>query len=185
MATQDFFELSATIDATAMQVLFAFVDAQAIKTWWRAKNAVVQPRPGGLFVVEWEDGAHGTDETLGPTGGVLAGILDRSMGGHFVHFGALHWLSPKGEVFGPTRLEVDVFSKNDPRRKPSLVRLRATGFQAGPKWERYYDVTLRAWEKTLLELKTYCETAAPADADEKDLGGAYLQEAVLRRRPIS
>ena len=185
MATPDSFEVSTTVDATAMQVLFAFLDVNAIKTWWKAKNAVVQPRPGGVFAVEWEPGAHGTDDVLGPCGGVLTGILDKAMGGHFVYFGALHWLTPKGETFGPTRLEVDVFSKNDPRKKPTLLRVRMSAFQSGPKWERYSTVAQAAWEKTLQDLKAYCESQPAAAADTQDLGGAYLQEAVVHHRRIS
>jgi hypothetical protein len=92
---------STTIDATAIQVLSACLDAEALKTWWKARNAVVQPRPGGLLVLEWEPGSLGQDEVLGPLGGTLAGMLDKSMSGHFVHFGALHWMTPRGEVFGP------------------------------------------------------------------------------------
>ena len=185
MATQDSFELSTTVDATAMQVLFAFLDVNAIKAWWKAKNAVVQPRPGGVFAIEWEPGVTGTDEILGPSGGVLTGILDKAMGGHFVYFGALHWMTPKGETFGPTRLEVDVFSKNDPRKKPTLVRVRMSAFQSGPQWDRYQALAQRGWEKTLQDLKTYCETHAPAEAETENMGGAYLQEAVLHHRRIS
>jgi hypothetical protein len=187
MTATDSFEHSTTIDAAAMQVLFAFLDAGAIKTWWKARNAVVQPRPGGLFVVEWPVGAHGKDDILGPSGGVLAGVLDKSMGGHFVYFGALHWLTPNGDVFGPTRLEIDVFSKNDPRSKPTLLRVRGSAFQSGPRWERYRDLAARMWETTLADLKTYCERQAPADAEVNlaELGGAYLQEAALQTRRIS
>lgn len=187
MAAKDSFEVSTTIDVAAMQVLFAFLDVGAIKKWWKARNAVVQPRPGGLLVVEWPVGAHGKDEILGPTGGVLAGVLDRSMSGHFVYFGALHWLTPNAEVFGPTRLEIDVFSKNDPRSKPTLLRVRGSAFQSGPRWERYRDLAARTWESTLVHLKTYCEEQAPADAEPNlaELGGAYLQEAALHKRRIS
>lgn len=187
MIAKDSFELETTVDAAAMQVLFAFLDANAIKTWWKATHVVVQPRPGGLFVVEWKPGVHGRDDILGQTGGVLAGILDKSMGGHFVYFGALHWLAPDGEVFGPTRLEIDVFSKNDPRSKPTLLRVRGTAFQTGPRWERYRDLSARTWEKTLADLKHYCENQAPAEAEPNlaELGGTYLQEAALQRRRIS
>jgi hypothetical protein len=179
------FELSTTIGATAMQVLYAFLEPQAIKTWLGARNTVVQPRPGGLLAVEWETGAN--DDVLGPSGGVLVGVLDRAMAGHLVHFGSLHWLTPRGETFGPTRLEVDVHSKNDPRRKPTLLVLRRTGFQSGPSWERYFDVERRAWERALAALRTYCETQVPQEVESHvmPLGSTYLAEAVLKGRPIS
>jgi uncharacterized protein YndB with AHSA1/START domain len=187
MPAQDSFEVSTTLDATAMQVLFAFLTPQAVKSWWAAKNAVVQPRPGGLFVVEWEPGKHGEDDLLGPLGGTLAGTLDKAMAGHFVYFGNLQWLTPRGEVFGPTRLEVDVFSKNDPRRKPTLLRVRSTGYLAGERWARYLELTRRAWEKTLADLASFCAQQSPEEADRTVgvLGTTYLAEAVLQGRRIS
>lgn len=185
--SRDSFEHSTTVDATAMQVLYAFLDTSAIRAWWKARSVVVQPRPGGLFVVEWEAEAPGKDAELGPLGGVLAGTIDRSMAGHCLHFGALHWLSPRGEVYGPTRLEIDVFSKGDPRRKPTLLRVRGNGFQEGARWQRYLQVANAAWEKTLQELRAFCEAMPEADVEGAvaALGTSYLAEAVLQRRRIS
>lgn len=187
MASHDSFELTTTVDATAMQVLFAFADSQALRKWMGAKNAVVQPRPGGLFVLEWELGKEGNDDLLGPLGGTLAGVLDKSMAGHFVHFGSLHWLTPRGEVYGPTRVEVNVFSKNDPRRKPTRVQLRCTGFQSSEPWVRYRELSQRAWEKSLAKLKEFCESQSPEEAERLVgvLGTTYLAEAVLKGRRIS
>jgi uncharacterized protein YndB with AHSA1/START domain len=185
--TTDSFELTTTIDATAMQVLFAFADAKALKSWMGPKTAVVQPRPGGLFVLQWDPGSEGEDDLLGPLGGVLAGVLDKSMAGHFIYYGSLHWLTPSGEVFGPTRLEVDVNSKGDPRRKPTLVKLRATGFLTSERWARYREISLRAWERSLGSLKRYCESQTPEEAERLVgvLGTTYLAEAVLKERRIS
>jgi len=186
---QESFEKSAKIDATAMQVLAACLDPQALKVWWKARTAIVQPRPGGLFVLEWEPGSLGQDDLLGPMGGTLTGILDKSMAGHFVHLGALHSITPRGEVFGPIRCEVDVFSKGDPRRKPTLVRVKVEGFQSGDRWARYREVVERMWDMALPGLVAYCESHA-ADVAEgekyvESLGDAYLADAVLKDRHIS
>jgi len=187
MLAQESFELSTTIDATAMQVLFAFLDPGAVKQWWGAKSAVVQPRPGGLFVVQWEPGTPGREDPQCALGGTLAGTLDKAMAGHFVYFGNLHWLAPSGEVLGPTRLEVDVFSKNDPRRKPTLLRVTSTGYLQGENWARYLEVTRRAWEKTLATLAAFCAQQSPEEAERivGVLGTTYLTEAVLQGRRIS
>lgn len=182
------FELSRKIDASAMQVLFAFVNEAAVRSWWQAKNVVVEPRPGGLFVVEWEPGKAGQDDLLGSLGGVLAGVLDRSMAGHFVAFGALHWLTPRGETFGPTRLELDVFSRGDPRSRPTLLRVRGSGFQTSAAWQRYLERTRRQWEDELLPaIARYCEaqSADQAETEVLSLGGAYFSEAILKNRRIS
>ena len=187
MIERDSFELSAPLDATAMQVLAAFLDPEAVKTWWAAKTVVVQPRPGGLFVIEREPGQAGQDELLGPLGGTLVGTLDKAMAGHHIDFGNLHWLSPRGEVFGPTRLEVTVFSKNDPRCRPTLLRIRSTGYQSGERWARYLDVTRREWEGMLVRLTAFCAQQSPAAAERLVgvLGTTFLAEAVLQGRHIS
>jgi uncharacterized protein YndB with AHSA1/START domain len=187
MAVQDSFELSATLDATAMQVLFAFLSPEAVKNWWGAKTAIVQPRPGGLFVVEWEAGKPGQDELLGPLGGTLVGTLDKAMAGHCIYFGNLQWMTPRGEVFGPTRLEVDVFSKNDPRRKPTLLRVRSSGYLEGERWARYCEMMRRAWQKNLESIAAFCAQQSPEEADRTVgvLGSTYLAEAVLQGRRIS
>jgi hypothetical protein len=181
------FEHETIIEATGMQVLFAFLDVEAIKTWWGARNAVVQPRPGGLLVVEWEPGQGGEDDVVGPLGGILAGIMDRSQAGHFVHFGALHWLSPRGESFGPTRLEVHVRSKGNPREKPTLLRVKGSAFQSGTRWDRFFATTRSGWERTIQDVKTWCEKQAPEQPEPHimGLGESYLAEAVLQRRRIS
>lgn len=182
------FEFKAIIEASGMQVLFAFLDAEAIKSWWEAHNVVVEPRPGGLLVVEWASGHGGQDELLGPLGGTLAGILDRSQAGHFVHFGSLHWLTPKGEVFGPTRLEVEVRSKGDPRVAPALLCVTGSAYPTGDaRWERVLELHRRGWEQAIANIKTWCETQAPAQPEPRimGLGDSYLAEAVLQRRRIS
>lgn len=182
------FEHKAVIAATGMQVLFAFLDAEAIKSWWGARNVVVEPRPGGLLVVEWDTGHGGQDEVLGPLGGTLAGVLDRAQAGHFVHFGSLHWLTPKGEVFGPTRLEIQVHSKGDPRQAPTLLHVTGSAYPAGDtRWERVFALHRRNWEKAVQEIKVWCETQAPAQPEPRimGLGDSYLAESVLQRRRIS
>ncbi len=187
MPQQGTFRLETLVQATSMQVLFAFLDVDAIKAWWGARNAVIEARPGGLFVVEWETGLGGEDELLGPLGGTLAGVLDRSQAGHFVHFGSLHWLSPRGEVFGPTRLAVHVRSKGDPRAAPALLEITSSAYGTGERWERYFEHSRRGWEKTVVALKTWCENHAPAQAEPRimGLGDSYLAEAVLKQRRIS
>ena len=187
MSNPGSFEHQVVIQATGMQVLFAFLDPEAIKAWWGARNVAIEPRPGGLLVVEWEPGHGGQDDVLGPLGGVLAGILDRSQAGHFVHFGALHWLTPRGDVFGPTRLEVSVRSRNDPREAPALLHVAGSAYRSDPLWDRCFEISQRGWEKTVQDLKAWCETQAPDQPEPRvmGLGDSYLAEAVLRRRRIS
>lgn len=182
------FEHKAVIAASGMQVLFAFLDPAAIKAWWGARNVVIEPRPGGLLVVEWPSGHGGQDDLLGPLGGTLAGVLDRSQAGHFVHFGSLHWLTPHGESFGPTRLEIQVQSKGDPRQAPTLLQVTGCAYPTGDaRWERVFTLHRAGWEQAIAAIKSWCETQAPAQPEPRimGLGDSYLAEAVLQRRRIS
>jgi uncharacterized protein YndB with AHSA1/START domain len=187
MANPGMFQHEIVVRATGMQVLFAFLDPEAIKSWWGARNVVIEPRPGGLLVIEWEPGRFGEDNLLGPLGGVFAGIVDRSQAGHFVHFGSLYWLSPKGDALGPTRLEVTVRSRNDPREAPTLLQVVGSGYHTGRVWDRWFEVSQRAWEHTIVNVQAWCETQAPEQPEQRvlGLGDSYLAEAVNRRRRIS
>ena len=104
-----------------------------------------------------------------------------------MHFGALHWLTPRGEVFGPTRFEIEVRSKSNPREAPALLRVTGSAYPSGPRWDRVLDLHRRGWERTIRDLKTWCETQAPAQPEPHlmGLGESYLAEAVLQRRRIS
>jgi uncharacterized protein YndB with AHSA1/START domain len=181
------FEMQTVIKASSIQVLFAFLNVDAIRSWWGARNAVIQPRPGGLFVVEWEDSHGGEDAQLGPMGGTLAGILDAAHAGHYINFGSLHWLSPKGDIYGPTRMLIDVRSRGNPRDKPALLTVKFEHFQNGDGWDRYYEVMQDNWKETLEALKKWCETEAPEQPDPRimRIGDSYLAEAVLKNRRIS
>ena len=53
------FEMQTVIQASSMQVLFAFLNEEAIKKWWGARNVVIQPRPGGLFLVALRESLQG------------------------------------------------------------------------------------------------------------------------------
>lgn len=181
------FELQTVIHASSTQVLFAFLNQDAVCKWWGARNAVIQPRPGGLFAVEWDATYGGEDSILGPMGGVLTGILDSAQAGHYIHFGSLHWLSPKGVVYGPTRLMIDVRSRGNPREKPCMLTLQVEHFQSGEGWDRYFEVTQENWKETIDNLKKWCESEAPEPSDSRimKIGDSYLAEAVLKNRRIS
>lgn len=187
MSNPGSFDHKVLIGASGMQVLFAFLDAEAIKSWWGARNAVIEPRPGGLLAVEWETGLGGQDEKLGHLGGILAGVLDRSQAGHFVHFGSLYWLTPRGETYGPTRLEIEVRSQGDPRQGPTILQVTGSGYRADSNWDRVFEIQKNGWEKTLQDLKAWCESQAPQQPEPHimGLGDSYLAEAVLQRRRIS
>lgn len=181
------FEMQIVIKASSMQVLFAFLSEEAIRAWWGASCAVIQPRPGGLYVIKWDDTHGGEDSQLGPMGGVLAGILDASQAGHYINFGSLHWLSPKGVIYGPTRMLVDVRSRGNPREKPALLTLNLEHFKSGEGWDRYFEVMQENWKETLESLKKWCESEAPKQPEPRimQIGDSYLAEAVLKNRRIS
>ena len=100
---------------------------------------------------------------------------------------SLYWLSPQGDAFGPTRLEVTVNSRNDPREAPTILQVVGSAYRSGGDWDRWFEVSQRAWEHTILKVQAWCETQAPEQAEQRvlGLGDSYLAEAVNKRRRIS
>jgi uncharacterized protein YndB with AHSA1/START domain len=150
------FEQHLTIGADPQVVFDCFFNADALRAWWQAVRSVTTPVPLGVFAVEWARTPY-TDDLLGPLGGVFHGtVVDVRPGQSFLVADAW-WIPPEGDPIGPMALQVDCV------KDPSGCRLdvRQDGYEASPRWMRYYAVVSRGWQISLTALKRYAETQAP------------------------
>ena len=134
------------IQAPPERVLQAFFDARDLGQWWQVVRSVAVPRPLGTFAVEW-DATDFEDEVLGRLGGAFHGtVMDyRPAGALFV--ADAYWQPPDGDPIGPMALEIHCHPHGNGRQ--TMLTVRQSGGNEGPRWERYFAIMERGWERAL------------------------------------
>jgi uncharacterized protein YndB with AHSA1/START domain len=146
------FRHNLVIMAPPARVIEAFFDPRALTDWWQVSRSVCVPRPLGSYAVEWE-ATDWRDDVLGRLGGALHATVMEFKPGREFFLADTYWLAPDGEALGPMALEVTC------HKHPwgAELHLRHSGFDEGPRWARYYEITATGWERALKSLKTYLE----------------------------
>ena len=159
------FEQNLVIAAPPATVFNCFFAPDALRAWWQAARSVTTPVPFGVYAIEWATTPY-RDDVLGALGGVFHGtVVDVAPGSYFFVADAW-WIPPEGAPVGPMGLQVTC--QDDPAG--CRLNVRQDGYEASPRWLRYYAVTARGWQVSLIALKRYAETAktpAPADASRQ------------------
>ena len=146
------FAHSLTINAPPAAVLDAFFDADALAAWWHVTRSLCVPRPLGSYAVEWAT-TEWTDEVLGRLGGAFRGtVIDFHVGREFFIADA-YWLPPDGNPIGPMALQ----GTCTPHGNGTVLHVRQSGWENGPRWDRYYEVLDTGLTLALEELKKYVE----------------------------
>ncbi len=146
------FEHSLQVTAGPVQVLAAFFDPDALSAWWRTVRSVTTPRPLGIYAIEWESTPF-QDEVLGSLGGVFYGTVMEFRNGREFFLADAYWMPPEGPPLGPMALEVSCRVEGPGTR----LRVRQSGAETHPRWQRYYDLIAGGWEESLEALKQYLE----------------------------
>ena len=56
-------DTTTTISASPEEVLQAFLKDDDLKAWWKVSRSLVEPRPGGLWSITWDDWGGGKNAT--------------------------------------------------------------------------------------------------------------------------
>lgn len=140
------------INAAPTRVLAAFFDPAALATWWLTSHSVTSPRPLGVYAVEW-DPTPDSDEVLGRLGGVFYGQVIEYKPGRELFVADAWWLPPDSEPLGPMSFQVNCVMDGPACR----LRVRQSGGEHTPRWERYYSVIGSGWMTSMAALKQYVE----------------------------
>src|SRR5262245_2317727 len=144
---------SLQVQAPPARVLQAFFDAADLAAWWQVIRSVTVPRPLGTYAVEW-NATEFSDEVLGRLGGALHGtVMDYRAGAPFFIADA-YWQPPDGDPVGPMAFEVQCRAEADGQ---TVVTLRQSGDNDGPRWERYFQLMDHGWDNALADLKRYLD----------------------------
>lgn len=148
-------ERAVTVEAPAARVLAAFFDPTDLAAWWRAARSVTVARPLGPYAIEWADQDYG-DELLGRLGGTFHGTVMDFRAGDGFFLADAYWNPPAGDPIGPMALEVSCAAAGSARL--TEVKVRQSGEDEGPRWQRYFHIVASGWQVALADLKTYLET---------------------------
>lgn len=132
------------VPAHPRAVFEAWVDPERLTRWF-CDRAVVAPRKGGVYALEW--GRWG-----GPEHYVTAGVFERYEPGHRFWLFNVYDYPPDGDVYGPMAWGVELESVGG---NGTRVTVRQGGFGEGPWWDRYYDGCAEGWERSLSRLEAY------------------------------
>jgi uncharacterized protein YndB with AHSA1/START domain len=148
---------SQLIDAPPARVLAAFFEAGDLAAWWQAQRSVTLARPLGPYVIEWAP-TDFSDDLLGRLGGVFHGtVMDYKAKAAFFVADA-YWQPPDGDPIGPMALEVQCRPRGNGRT--TMVTIKQSAEDAGPRWRRYFDLMNRGWERALAEMKDHLDREA-------------------------
>lgn len=148
---------SLLVPAPPARVLAAFFEASDLAAWWQAVGSVTMPRPLGPYAVEWA-ATEFADELLGPLGGVFHGtVIDYRPNAAFFIADA-YWQPPEGDPIGPMALEVQCRPRGNGRQ--TMVTVSQSAEDAGPRWQRYFDLLNRGWERALIDMKDHLDREA-------------------------
>lgn len=142
------------IQAPPARVLQAFFDADDLARWWQVVRSVAVARPLGTYAVEWV-ATDFADDVLGRLGGALHGtVMDyRATGALFV--ADAYWQPPDGDPIGPMALELHCRPQGNGRQ--TMLTVRQSADNEGPRWERYFTIMDRGWERALADLKEFLD----------------------------
>ncbi len=143
--------------APPARVLNAFFDARDLAEWWQVARSFSVRRPLGPYAIEWEP-TDFTDEVLGRLGGAFHGTLIdyRESGAFFI--ADAYWQPPDGDPIGP--MAVEVHCRPHGNGRSTMVSVRQSAEDEGPRWRRYFQIMDRGWEGALEELKNYMDREA-------------------------
>jgi uncharacterized protein YndB with AHSA1/START domain len=143
---------SIAIHAPPGRVVAAFFEPAALAVWWHAVRSVTTARPLGVFAVEWAT-TREVDDLLGRLGGVFHGTVMEYKAGRELFVADAWWLPPDGEPIGPMSLQASCTPEADGCR----LRIRQSGYEDSPRWQRYYRIIDEGWKTSMVALKRYVE----------------------------
>jgi len=138
-------ESSIIINAPATAIIDAFTDPRQLKGWWGVHSSLVQPAPGGLYILAWK-GNEGFNY-------INTGIVKAYEAGLFIEIEKLSYLNTERQILGPMTLLVEC----SPHNASTYVHVCQGGYQSGGDWDWFYDIVLENWPIALQNLKKYLE----------------------------
>jgi hypothetical protein len=139
-------DASIIINVPPALVLNAFLEQQHLNSWWGVERSLVEPKPGGLYLLAWKGGGDGFTN-------VNTGIIKSYEPGLYLHIEKCSCLNTARQIMGPMELLLEC----TPQNNSTYLHLRQSGYQHGSDWNWLYESVVENWPKALQLLKMYLE----------------------------
>ena len=137
-------ETTVHVAASPEQVLRAFIDAGDLEGWWKVSRSLVEPEPGGVWSVTWDD--YGEAKTQHSWVGVVEEVGPRRM-----MIGHLVMIEPDRPLFGPLQLEIVA----EPANGGTSLTVYHRGYRSGEQWDWMHDTVVAGWQHVLGDMQQW------------------------------
>jgi uncharacterized protein YndB with AHSA1/START domain len=148
------FVLSTVVAAPVARVMQAFFSQIDLGYWWNVERSVAVMRVSGPYAVTWTP-TEDRDDVLGQLGGTLHGTIMDYQPDRSLFVADVYWQPPASDPLGPMALEITC--KPEAGAATTMVTIRQSASEDGPRWQRYFALTERWWIGALATLKDYLE----------------------------
>jgi uncharacterized protein YndB with AHSA1/START domain len=139
-------ECDISIKAKPASIIAAFVEADALKIWWNVDMSMIEPTPGGVYLLAWNAGPSAF-------GYVTTGIIGEYEAHTKLVIEKFFYLNPEKPVLGPMTLSIQVKKETS----GTICHLCQDGYGTGADWDWYYEAVKGAWPEVLKSLKVFLE----------------------------
>ena len=139
-------DASVIINVPPALVLNAFLEQQHLNGWWGVARSLVEPTPGGLYLLAWKGSGDGFSN-------INTGIIKSYEPGLYLHIEKFSCFHTGRPIMGPTELLLEC----SPQNSATYLHLRQSGYPPGGDWDWYYNSGAENWPKALQLLKPYLE----------------------------
>jgi uncharacterized protein YndB with AHSA1/START domain len=139
-------ECDISIKAKPASIIAAFMEAEALKKWWNVDRSMIEPTPGGVYLLAWNAGPSAF-------GYVTTGIIGEYEAHTKLVIEKFCYLNPEKPVLGPMTISIRVEKENN----GTICHLCQDGYGEGADWDWYYHAVHGAWPVVLKSLKAYLE----------------------------
>lgn len=115
-------------------VINAFLDSDALATWWGVERSLVTPNVGCMYALAWNVGEHGF-------GYITTAMVSRLECGRFLELSNYTYFSPGRPILGAMTLTIEAMHT----KRGSSFSVTQKGYGNGPNWDWYYEAVLSAW----------------------------------------
>ena len=145
-------------DATPEEVFALLHTPSAIREWWSASRAIVNPARGGTWAAAWGEDEDRPDY-------VTTAVMRVFDPPRRIVFGDYSYFASNGQL--PFDAQFVTEFSVAPHPEGAVLRVVQDGFPAGPEADAFYEACGKGWRDTFMGIRGYLERRATSGAESR------------------